>query len=129
MNALYPGLDLRVGAISDSVNKGRHTTVGALLHPLPGADGVTGPSAGFVVDTPGLREIGLWGVPAGELDRCYPELRPLLDECRFADCAHAAEPGCAVREAVDAGRVSRARYESYRKLREEVEEGTPPEWG
>jgi ribosome biogenesis GTPase len=132
MNALYPGLDLRVGAISDSVNKGRHTTVGALLHPLPAvpagpaSDGA-GP-AGFVVDTPGLREIGLWGVPAGELDRCYPEIRALVDECRFADCAHGAEPGCAVREAVGAGQVSRARYESYRKLREEVEAGTPPEW-
>jgi ribosome biogenesis GTPase len=125
MNALYPGLDLRVGAISESVNKGRHTTVGALLHPLPGAGGAPG---GFVVDTPGLREIGLWGVPAAELDQYYPELRALVDECRFADCAHGAEPGCAVREAVDAGRVSRARYESYRKLREEIEEGTPPEW-
>jgi ribosome biogenesis GTPase len=125
MNALYPGLDLRVGAISDSVNKGRHTTVGALLHPLPSAGGG---AAGFVVDTPGLREIGLWGVPADELDRYYPEIRPLADECRFADCAHGAEPGCAVRGAVEEGRVSRARYESYRKLREEIEEGTPPEW-
>jgi ribosome biogenesis GTPase len=126
MNALYPGLDLRVGAISDSVNKGRHTTVGALLHPLPAADGRP---SGFVVDTPGLREIGLWGVPADELDRCYPELRDLVDECRFGDCVHGAEPGCAVRDAVEAGTVSRARYESYRKLRQEVEEGTPPEWG
>ena len=83
---------------------------------------------GLAADTPGLREVGLWGVSAGELDRCYPEFRPLLEECRFADCAHGAEPGCAVREAVEEGRVSRARYESYRKLRQEVEEGTPPEW-
>jgi ribosome biogenesis GTPase len=120
MNALYPGLDLRVGEISESVNKGRHTTVGALLHPLP--------AGGFVVDTPGLREIGLWGLPADSLDRCFPELRPYLELCRFADCAHAAEPDCAVREAVETGAVSRARYESYRKLRDEVIEGTPPEW-
>jgi ribosome biogenesis GTPase len=126
MNALYPGLDLRVGAISESVNKGRHTTVGALLHPLPAPDGT--PSGGFVVDTPGLREIGFWGIEAGEIAGCFPELRPLLEECRFADCAHVAEPGCAVREAVDAGTVSRGRYESYVKLREEVLEGTPPEW-
>ena len=127
MNALYPGLDLRVGAISDSVNKGRHTTVGALLHPLPRLDGPAG-LGGFVVDTPGLREVGLWGVSGGEVAACYPELRPYLDACRFGDCAHGAEPGCAVRAAVDAGAVSRARYESYRKLREEIEEGTPPEW-
>jgi ribosome biogenesis GTPase len=126
MNALYPGLDLRVGAISESVTKGRHTTVGALLHPLPAPDGT--PSGGFVVDTPGLREIGFWGIEAGEIAGCFPELRPLLEECRFADCAHVAEPGCAVREAVDAGTVSRGRYESYVKLREEVLEGTPPEW-
>ena len=126
MNTLFPGLDLRVGAISESVNKGRHTTVGALLHPLPfAADGTPG---GFVVDTPGLREIGLWGLRVEELDACFPEFRPYLGECRFADCAHGAEPECAVRTAVAAGAVSRERYESYRKLREEVVEGTPPEW-
>ena len=125
MNALYPGLDLRIGAISESVNKGRHTTVGALLHPLPGVDAAIG---GFVVDTPGLREIGFWGLPAESLDECFPELRPYLNECRFGDCAHISEPGCAVREAVAEGTVSRARYESFLKLREEVREGTPPEW-
>lgn len=125
MNALYPGLDLRIGAISESVNKGRHTTVGALLHPLPGVDSAIG---GFVVDTPGLREIGFWGLPAESLDECFPELRPYLNECRFGDCAHISEPGCAVREAVAEGAVSRARYESFLKLREEVREGTPPEW-
>jgi ribosome biogenesis GTPase len=114
LNALYPGLNLRVGEISESVNKGRHTTVGALLHPLPGG--------GFVADTPGLREVGMWGLPPAELDRCFPELRPLAERCRFGDCTHAVEPGCAVRAAVEAGEVSAARYESYRKLREELEE-------
>ncbi len=128
MNALYPGLDLRVGEISESVNKGRHTTVGALLHPLPAPVPGGAVAEGFVVDTPGLREIGLWGLPADRLDTCFPEFRPYLDECRFADCAHDAEPDCAVRAAVDRGAVSLARYESYRKLREEAEEGTPPEW-
>jgi ribosome biogenesis GTPase / thiamine phosphate phosphatase len=122
MNALYPGLDLRVGEVSESVNKGRHTTVGALLHPLP--------VGGFVVDTPGLREIGLWGLPADSLDHCFPEFRPYLELCRFADCAHTAEPDCAVREAVErgGGTVSRARYESYLRLRDEITEGTPPDW-
>ncbi|MEP7382052.1 MAG: ribosome small subunit-dependent GTPase A [Gemmatimonadota bacterium] len=114
LNGLYPGLDLRVGAISESVNKGRHTTVGARMHPLP--DG------GYVVDTPGLREVGLWGITARELDRCFPEFVPLLDQCRFADCRHLSEPECGVRSAVDAGTIARSRYESYVKLREEVEE-------
>lgn len=120
MNALYPGLDLRVGAISASVNKGRHTTVGAHLHPLP--DG------GFVADTPGLREVGLWGLDPTSLDQCFPEFRPVLGECRFGDCTHRVEPGCAVREAVDAGQVLPVRYESYRKLRAELEEAVADPW-
>ena len=114
LNAVFPGANLRVGAISESVNKGRHTTVGALLLPLPDHDG------GYVIDTPGLREVGLWALPIQELDRCFPELRGLRDRCRFADCRHVAEPDCAIRDAVAAGRVSRARYESYLKLRDEM---------
>jgi ribosome biogenesis GTPase len=81
-----------------------------------------------VVDTPGLREIGFWGLPPESIDECFPELRPFLEGCRFADCAHVAEPGCAVRDAVAGGAVSAARYDSYVKLREEILEGTPPEW-
>jgi ribosome biogenesis GTPase / thiamine phosphate phosphatase len=115
LNALFPGLGLRVSEISASVNKGRHTTVGAFLHRLPGSDG------GAVLDTPGLREIGLWEFPIEELDACYPELRGLRDECRFADCAHTVEPGCAVRQAVQDGAVSQTRYDSYLKLRTEIE--------
>ena len=114
MNALYPGLDLRVGEISESVNKGRHTTVGAWLHPLP--DG------GFVADTPGLREIGMWGLDPRQLDACFPEFRPLTPQCRFADCTHVVEPECAVRDAVSSGAVSASRYDSYVKLRDELNE-------
>lgn len=115
LNAMFAGLDLRVGEISESVNKGRHTTVGGYLHPLPGSDG------GYVADTPGLREVGMWALSPTELDQCFPELRPFLNGCRFADCRHSVEPGCAVREAVTNGDVSRARYESFIKLREELE--------
>ena len=114
MNALYPGLDLRVGEISESVNKGRHTTVGALLYPLP--DG------GYVADTPGLREIGMWGLPVEDLAACFREFRPLIEQCRFADCTHTVEPGCAVLAAVAAGEVSAARHDSYVRLRGELEE-------
>ena len=114
MNSMYPGLNLRVGEISESVNKGRHTTVGAILHPLP--------DAGYVVDTPGLREVGMWGMPSKHLDECFPEFRPHLGKCRFNDCTHLGEPGCTVAAAVEAGEVSRERYESYAKLRSELEE-------
>jgi ribosome biogenesis GTPase len=119
LNAMFPGLDLRVGEISESVNKGRHTTVGGYLHPLPGTEG------GYVADTPGLREVGMWALSPTELDQCFPELRPFLTGCKFADCRHSVEPGCAVRAAVQEGKVSKARYESFIKLRDELE-GTAP---
>ena len=114
MNSMYPGLDLRVGEISESVNKGRHTTVGALLHPLP--DG------GYVVDSPGLREVGMWGLASEHLDECFREFREYIPSCRFGNCTHRVEPGCAVRGAVVAGGISAERYDSYLRLREEMEQ-------
>jgi ribosome biogenesis GTPase len=117
LNAVYPGSHLRVGEISASVNKGRHTTVGARLIPLP--------DSGFVADTPGLREISVWGLAAGELDRCFPEIMAHIDNCRFKDCSHIAEPGCAVREALRAGLVPLVRYDSYVKLRGELSDAAP----
>jgi ribosome biogenesis GTPase len=115
LNSIYPGLDFRVGEISESVNKGRHTTVGAAMHPLP--DG------GFVVDTPGLREIGVWNLRASDLDECFLEFRPHLGKCKFGDCSHVHEPGCAVRDAVAAKLIGASRYDSYLKLLGELEEG------
>lgn len=112
LNALYPGLRLRTGEISASVNKGRHTTVGAFLHPLPGS--------GYVVDTPGLREVGTWGIDAARLGDCFPEVRAHAFACRFADCAHRTEPDCAVRGAIGTD-ISADRYESYCRLRDELE--------
>ena len=114
MNSMYPGLDLRVGEISESVNKGRHTTVGALLHPLP--DG------GYVVDSPGLREVGMWGLASEHLDECFREFREFIASCRFGNCTHRVEPGCAVRAAVEKGAISAERYDSYLRLREEMEQ-------
>jgi ribosome biogenesis GTPase len=105
---------LRVGEISESVNKGQHTTVGALLHPLP--------DAGYVVDTPGLREVGMWGLLSEHLDECFREFRQHIPECKFGNCTHRVEPGCAVRRAVEEGSISAARYDSYLRLREEIED-------
>ena len=116
LNALFPGANLRVGEISESVNKGQHTTVGALMLPLPGTDG------GYVIDTPGLREVGMWALSPDQLDRCFPEIRGVRDECRFADCSHIVEPDCAVRESLASGEISLERYDSYLKLLEELRE-------
>jgi len=114
LNALFPGAGLRVGAISESVNKGQHTTVGALMLPLPDGEG------GYVIDTPGLREVGLWALDAEQLDQCFPEIRSHRDACRFADCSHVVEPDCAVRDALARGEISAERYDSYLKLLEEL---------
>jgi ribosome biogenesis GTPase / thiamine phosphate phosphatase len=117
LNALFPGLDLRVGEISEAVGKGRHTTVGGLLLRLPG--NVT------VADTAGLREVGLWLIPPDELPYCFPEFREHLGHCRFSDCAHLAEPDCAIRTAVETGEIPASRYASYVKLRHEATEAWP----
>jgi ribosome biogenesis GTPase len=89
------------------------------MHPLP--------DVGYVVDTPGLSEVGMWGMPSEQLDRCFPEFRPVLEKCRFGDCTHLAEPECGVLAGVESGEISRARYESYAKLREELED-TEKKW-
>ena len=120
INAMFPGVDLRTAEISESVNKGRHTTVGAILHPLDES------GSGYVVDTPGLREVGLWGLPPEHLDHCFPEFRPLLGTCKFQDCAHETEPNCSVRAAVESGQIPAPRYESYLKLRSDLQDPDKP---
>jgi ribosome biogenesis GTPase len=110
LNAIHPALQLATGEVSDAIHKGRHTTTLAELLPLDGAGG------GHVVDSPGLRQIALWDIPADDLAWCYPDLRPFLGACRFADCSHGPEPGCAVSAAVTEGAVSPARLDSYRRL-------------
>jgi ribosome biogenesis GTPase len=117
LNALQPGLKLRVGAISEKWRKGKHTTTAAELVPLEGL--------GYVVDTPGLREVATWGIEPDALGACFPEFRPFLDQCRFDNCRHLAEPGCAVRRAAAAGAFDPDRLVSYERIYEEVIE---PSW-
>lgn len=107
LNALEPGLGLAVGGTSESHSKGRHTTRVATLHPVAG---------GWVADTPGIRELGTWALAPDEIDRCFPDLRPFLADCRFRSCRHDAEPGCAVKAAVEAGDIRPERYDSYLRL-------------
>lgn len=119
LNALEPGLGLRIGAISEHVQRGTHTTVSATMIPL--AEG------GFVVDTPGFSEVGVWAIDRKHLDECFPEFRALIDGCRFADCSHRTEPGCAVRARAEDGTIPRTRYESYLAIYAELE-ALPEEW-
>jgi ribosome biogenesis GTPase / thiamine phosphate phosphatase len=109
LNAIQPGLGLRVQTISNALHTGRHTTVAPELIALEGG--------GFVADTPGLRAIAFWDIQPEELDAYFPEIRPLVSQCAFNDCRHEATPGCAVQKAVADGAISATRYDSYLRLR------------
>jgi ribosome biogenesis GTPase len=113
-NAIQPGLGLVTGEVSQALNKGRHTTRVAELIALDMQGG------GYLADTPGIRELGLWRFPIEELDWCFREFRPFLGECYFAGCTHTHEPECAVRAALEQGAIAYERYESYVKLREDA---------
>ncbi len=108
LNAIHPGYRLREASISEATGKGRHTTTTAQLLPLPGA--------GFVVDTPGVKEFGLWNFSPEQLGSYFPDLARWAARCGFADCDHATAADCAVRAAVENGALSSRRYTSYLKL-------------
>ncbi len=114
LNAVYPGFRLKVGELSESTGKGRHTTSLAELMPLP--------YGGFVVDTPGLKEFGVWEKDTGELDGAFPEIVSRAQTCRFPDCSHDHEPDCAILEALEAGEIDAGRYASYRRILDEAAE-------
>lgn len=117
LNALLPGLGKRVSQVSQTTGKGRHTTTHMEMVALDGP-GMTG---GALIDTPGIREFGLWQAAGEDLALYFPELRDLVGRCRFGlDCRHDEEPGCAIRKAVMAGEVSPERYRSLLKLQEEA---------
>ena len=121
MNVILPDAGQRIGEISEATGKGRHTTTGARLLPLP--------EGGWLADTAGIRELGLWNVPADALPRCFMELRPIADDCEYEDCGHAEdEEGCALRAALAEGRISPSRWESFERLLDEAREKEPPRW-
>ena len=119
LNAVQPGLGLRVGEVGLKTGKGRHTTTLVELFSLE--------FGGEVADTPGIREVGLWGVDTENLDLYFPEMEPYLGECKYTDCVHLSEPGCAITEAVNTGQISDVRYMSYVSLKndEKMEDSIP----
>lgn len=115
-NAVAPGLNLREGRISDAHLKGMHTTTFARMYRLP--------FNAFLVDTPGIKELGMVNLNTEEVSRYFPEMRALAHRCRFNNCTHEHEPGCAVKEAVEKGEVAPVRYKNYLNILhgDEVEE-------
>jgi ribosome biogenesis GTPase len=114
LNRIQPGLHLRTAEVSDATGKGRHTTTTAeLLHLVGG---------GYVADTPGLRELAIREVEQEDPAWLFPEFRPFMTACRFSNCTHREEVGCAVKEAVERGGISPDRYRSFRRIAEELAE-------
>ncbi len=108
LNAIQPGLELRVQTVSGDSEKGRHTTTTSELIPLT--------EGGFVVDTPGIRQFQLWDVTPEEVAGYFRELRPYVSRCRYPDCTHTHEEPCAVKDAVADGYIDARRYESYLQI-------------
>lgn len=119
LNALVPGAGLSTERVSDATGRGRHTTSVTTCHEV----GAPWPAGALLVDTPGVRAFGLYGLELVAIQRGFRELVPLAAGCRFRDCLHEAEPGCAVRAAAAEGAVSAARLKSYRSLLASVRRG------
>lgn len=113
IQAIDPSLDIRTGEISESHHKGRHTTTFSTMYPLAGG--------GAVIDTPGIKGFGLIDIDEAELWHYFPEMMRVAPACRFYNCTHTHEPGCAVVEAVREGKIAYARYESYLKILDDDE--------
>jgi len=105
INALMPDLDIKTGEVSEASDKGQHTTTFAEMHELP--------FGGYLIDTPGIRELGIFDIRPEELGHYFVEMRALLNQCKFHNCRHVNEPGCAVIKAVEEGEIELSRYESY----------------
>jgi ribosome biogenesis GTPase len=114
VNQCIPGKDLRIGEVSESSNKGQHTTTFAEMHELP--------FGGFLVDTPGIKGFGLVDIPKEELHHHFIEFFELLPNCKYHNCLHLNEPGCAVRKALDEGNIAPSRYNSYVSMYNDEEE-------
>ena len=113
INALIPGLDLRTAAISAMHDTGMHTTTFSEMYPLPGQEG------GYIIDTPGVKGFGTIDYDPHEVGHFFPEIFRQSASCRYGDCTHTHEPGCAVRRAVDDHRISASRYASYLSILED----------
>ncbi|MDQ4141365.1 MAG: ribosome small subunit-dependent GTPase A, partial [Bacteroidota bacterium] len=113
INQLAPGLELKTSEISDYSDKGKHTTTYAEMFELA-------PDT-FIIDTPGIKELGLVDIPKEELGYFFPEMRERLNQCKYYNCLHVNEPGCAVLQDLKASKISLTRYESYRSIMDETD--------
>ncbi len=115
LNALIPGAGQKTAEVSRKMARGKHTTNFAVMIPYADSDG-------YIIDTPGIRELLLWGIESCDLDHWFPDFLPFEESCSFAGCRHIHEPGCAVKKAVEEGIINEDRYESYTRMFLELNE-------
>lgn len=115
VNTVLPNADILTKEVSENSGLGQHTTTVSRLHHLP--------SGGNLIDSPGIREFGLWHLDVERVTWCFKEFREFIGGCRFRDCKHLNDPGCLLREAVDEGKISELRFESYHRILESMADG------
>lgn len=118
INKLIPGMDLKTANISGFSGKGTHTTTFAEMYELPPAGAPAEKAGGYIIDTPGIREFGIFDIPPEELSHYFPEMRERFNQCKFDNCRHLNEPGCAIVKAVEKEEIALSRYESYLSMYE-----------
>lgn len=114
VNSLMPEVDAEIGDVSENSGLGTHTTTAARLYHFPGG--------GDLIDSPGVREFGLWHLEPEQVTEAFVEFREYLGGCKFRDCKHGNDPGCIIREAMEEGKISRERYDSYHKIIDSMSE-------
>jgi ribosome biogenesis GTPase len=112
LNTVEPGLAIHTQELMRHHDRGRHTTTSSSLHKLRGG--------GYVADTPGIKQLQPWGIPADELVGYFPEMAAHIGNCQFRDCSHLHEPGCLIRAAVEAGQIAESRYDSFERIHAET---------
>ena len=116
INCIDPSLNLSTAGLMKKHDRGRHTTTTVHLHRLP--------RGGYIADTPGVKSLQPWGINRRQLTRYFVEMAPLARQCRFRDCTHIREPGCAIRDAVESGTIAGMRYEGFKRIQESLPEPT-----
>lgn len=114
INHLLPELDIRIGELSEASGEGTHTTTSSTLYNLP--------CGGKLIDSPGVRDFGLWNISADDILNGFRELRPYIGQCKFSNCAHDTEPGCAILTALEDHKISQLRYSNYQKMLAEYQQ-------
>ena len=117
LNAITPVAEAQTGAVSSTSGLGQHTTTSTKLYHLS--------DDGIIVDSPGVREFALWHLTDDEVTKSYREFRPYLGHCKFSDCKHLKDPGCAITEALEEGKIAAFRYENYHRIITSMKENKP----